>query len=168
MCAFIKLCLTFFAALFFLYGCSAMYQSPRSLPPDVVLPGPSVPEPAPTEPGQKHEPAPPVNAVSFLIARADSLKLSGELETAAASLERAVRIAPKNPIPWQRLAQIRLVQKDFAQAEALADKSNSLAKGLKPILLRNWQIIQEARELAGDMDGAFDAKRRIEALDVSN
>ena len=127
-----NLFLMILGSLFFLYGCAATYHPPRPIPPKTSLPYPlppasSLPQSVPSVPEQKQIPEPSSRAVSDLIAKADHLEQSGELETAAASLERAVRIAPKDPIPWQRLAQIRLQQKDAVQAEVLAAKSNSLA-----------------------------------------
>ena len=173
MHAFVKLCLTFFVGLFFLSGCSVIYQTTTPLPSDIVLPGPLPPdipsaESSPNITKQQHEPPRSANAIGTLLAKADRSKVSGELETAAATLERAIRIAPKDPIPWQHLAQIRLIQKDAVQAESLAAKSNSLAKNSKRILRLNWQIIKEARYIAGDIEGALNAKRRIESLDDRN
>ena len=173
MHAFVKLCLTLFVGLFFLSGCSVIYQPTTPLPSDIVLPGPLPPditsaESSPKITKQQHEPPRSANAIGTLLAKADRSKVSGELETAAATLERAIRIAPKDPILWQHLAQIRLIQKDAVQAESLAAKSNSLAKNSKRILRLNWQIIKEARYIAGDIEGALNAKRRIESLDARN
>jgi tetratricopeptide (TPR) repeat protein len=183
-----NLFLMILGSLFFLYGCAATYHPPRPLPPKISLPHPlppdislpqsvppvpvpptsSLPQSVPSVPEQKQIPEPSSRAVSDLIAKADHMEQSGELEIAAASLERAVRIAPKDPIPWQRLAQIRLQQKDAVQAEALAAKSNSLAGRSKPIMCRNWQIIKQARNLAGDVKGALRAEDKIQELDATN
>ncbi|MFH1976825.1 MAG: tetratricopeptide repeat protein [Pseudomonadota bacterium] len=158
-----NLCLMILGSLFFLYGCAATYHPPGPLPPEI-----SLPQSVPPAPEQKQIPEPSSRAVSDLIANADHMEQSGELETAAASLERAVRISPKDPIPWQRLAQIRLLQKDAVQAEILAGKSNSLAGRSKRIMCRNWQIIKEARYLAGDVKGALRAEDKIEEFDTTN
>lgn len=164
-----NLCLMILGSLFFLYGCAATYHPPGPLPPEISLPHPLPPDISlPPAPEQKQIPEPSSRAVSDLIAKADHMEQSGELETAAASLERAVRISPKDPIPWQRLAQIRLLQKDAVQAEILAGKSNSLAGRSKRIMCRNWQIIKEARYLAGDVKGALRAEDKIEELDTTN
>jgi len=168
-----NLFLMILGSLFFLYGCAATYHPPRPIPPKTSLPYPlppasSLPQSVPSVPEQKQIPEPSSRAVSDLIAKADHLEQSGELETAAASLERAVRIAPKDPIPWQRLAQIRLQQKDAVQAEVLAAKSNSLAGRSKLIMYRNWQIIKEARNLAGDVKGALRAEDKMKELGATN
>ena len=158
----VNLYLMIFGSLFFLYGCAATYHPHRPLP-DI-----SLPQSVPPAPERKQIPPPSSRAVSDLIAGADRLEQSGELETAAAGLERAVRISPKDPIPWQRLAQIRLLQKDAVQAEVLAEKSNSLAGTSKSIMRRNWQIIKEARYLAGDVKGALRAECKVEDLDAKH
>ena len=165
-------CLIILSWLFFLYGCAVTYHPPRPIPSEISLPQPlppeiSLPQSVPPVPEQKQIPEPSSRAVSDLLDRADHLEQSGELETAAASLERAVRISPKDPIPWQRLAQIRLLQKDTVQAEVLATKSNSLAGRTKHIIFRNWQIIKDARYLAGDVKGALHAQDKIEELDTT-
>ena len=76
-------------------------------------------------------------------ARADAA--AGRLATAAASLERALRIEPKNPRLWQELARLRLQQGDLAQAESLAARSNSFAGGEPALRAENQRIIEQAR-----------------------
>jgi predicted Zn-dependent protease len=83
---------------------------------------------------------------------------------AAAVLERALRIEPRNPLIWQRLARLRLQQDMPRQAESLAAKSNSLAAGDSFLLADNWRLIASAREQQGDRAGAEAARRRAAAL----
>jgi len=70
---------------------------------------------------------------------------AGRLPSAAASLERALRIEPRNPRLWQQLARVRLQQGDFAQAESLAARSNGFAAGDSSLRAENQRIIEEAR-----------------------
>ena len=70
---------------------------------------------------------------------------AGRLSNAAASLERALRIEPRNPRLWQELARVRLQQGDFAQAESLAARSNSFAGGDSGLRAENQRIIEAAR-----------------------
>ncbi len=86
-------------------------------------------------------------------ARADNA--AGKLANAAASLERALRIEPRNPRLWQELSRVRLSQRDYVQAESCAARSNSWA-GNDDGTLRadNWRLIAQAREARGDADGA--------------
>ena len=80
-------------------------------------------------------------------ARADVA--AGRLSNAAASLERALRIEPRNPRLWQELARVRLQQGQYAQAESLAARSNAWAGADSGMRAENARIITEARELAG-------------------
>lgn len=76
---------------------------------------------------------------------------------AAAQIDRALRIQPKNPELWHVLAEIRLRQNQPALAEDLAKKSNSLAKTNLDLVKSNWRIIADARRQQGDGAGAQDA-----------
>ena len=76
-------------------------------------------------------------------ARADAA--AGRLANAAASLERALRIEPRNPRLWQELARVRLQQGDFARAESMAARSNTWAGGDSALRAENQRIIEEAR-----------------------
>ena len=70
---------------------------------------------------------------------------AGRLPNAAASLERALRIEPRNPRLWQELARVRLQQGDFAQAESMAARSNTWAGGDSTLRAENQRIIEQAR-----------------------
>ena len=72
-------------------------------------------------------PAPRTSAIAGLMDSARADAAAGRLANAAASLERALRIEPRNPRLWQELARVRLKQGDYAQAESLAARSNSWA-----------------------------------------
>jgi len=85
-------------------------------------------------------------------ARADAA--AGNLAGAAASLERALRIEPRNPRLWHELARVRLKQGQHAQAESVAARSNSWAGDDKMLRAENWRLIAQAREARGDAEGA--------------
>ena len=76
---------------------------------------------------------------------------------AAAQIDRALRIQPKNPELWHVLAEIRLRQNQPGLAEDLAKKSNSLSKSNADLVKSNWRIIADARRQKGDGVGAQDA-----------
>lgn len=82
---------------------------------------------------------------------------SGGYGGAAASLERAIRIQPRNPELWHVLADVRLKQQQPVLAEDLAKKSNLLAKNNVELIRSNWIIIAESRRLKGDVAGASEA-----------
>lgn len=99
--------------------------------------------------------APP--AVLALREDAAASLAGGDLDSAASTLERAIRIQPKNPELWHDLAQVRLKQQQPVLAEELAKKSNAHAKGNTALIQSNWALIAEARRLQGDAAGAADA-----------
>jgi len=88
----------------------------------------------------------------------------GQFSMAAATIERAIRLEPNNPILWSRLAQIRLIEKNWQQAYVLANKSNSLAKSDKTLLRQNWQTIEQAKLNQGDEAAVEHARTQIRKL----
>ncbi len=100
-----------------------------------------------------------------LLGQAEDHANAGDLESAAASLERAIRIEPRNPLLWYHLATVKLAQQEAAQAEQLAVKSNSLAAGNRLQQSRNWRLIARARQALGDGTGARAAERRARELE---
>jgi predicted Zn-dependent protease len=96
-------------------------------------------------------------AVVALLDRAQLDNNAGKREAAGASLERALRIEPRNPWLWLELAQVRLAQGQYAQAITLARKSNSFAGRQPRLQSENWQVIGQARVAQGDTAGAEQA-----------
>ena len=92
--------------------------------------------------------APPANsggnAVKVLLDDARKAVQENRLDKAASSLERAVRLEPRNASIWYDLAQIRLHQKNYAAAEQMANKSISFTKN-EDLIKRNRQIIAAAQ-----------------------
>lgn len=164
-------------ALTVLSGCSykttSVYERSKAPPPGVASPSgqprdaasaesssvQAQSEGAATEGGTSRS-----RPVGELLAKAELERSGGQLPQAEATLERAMRIAPKDPLLWQRLAEIRLEQGDAQQAEALARKSNALVTLDTSLMHRNWQIIAQARRMRGDEEGAQDAERRARNL----
>lgn len=134
-----------------------------SSPTDNATPLPA----APGEAGSEAAPLPPVSgnrAVVALLERARQEAGSGRRESAAASLERALRIEPRNPRLWHELARLRLTQGQYAQAVSLAQKSNSLAVRERTLQALNWHLIADARIAQGDPSGAAQARKLAEDL----
>lgn len=96
-------------------------------------------------------------AVVALLDRAQGDSKTGQREAAGASLERALRIEPRNPWLWHELAQVRLAQGQYAQAITLARKSNSFSGKQRRVQAENWQLIGQARVAQGDSAGAAQA-----------
>ena len=97
-------------------------------------------------------------AVAALLDSADKYAKSNQLDKAGAALERALRIEPRNAGIWHDLAQIRLHQGQYQQAESLASKSNNLANGNQNLQSRNWKLISAARKASGNTRGAEEAE----------
>ncbi|HXM81837.1 MAG TPA: tetratricopeptide repeat protein [Burkholderiales bacterium] len=97
-------------------------------------------------------------AIAGLMESARADVAAGRLANAAASLERALRIEPRNPRLWQELARVRLKQGQYAQAESVAARSNSWAGSDNALRAENWRLIAEAREARGDAEGARQAR----------
>lgn len=100
-------------------------------------------------------------AVVALLDNAGQQARSGQLDTSAATLERALRIEPDNAVIWNRLALVRLQQGRPDQAESLAAKSNALAGSDRELQVRNWRIIAQARRARGNKAGAQLAEERV-------
>ncbi len=133
---------------------------------------PSQPEAIPRQPGEAItiEPAPATEisgnpAVVALLGRARVDSASGRREAAGASLERALRIEPRNAWLWNELAQLRLVQGHYGQAITLAQKSNSLGRREHSLQALNWKVIGNARVALGNQAGAEKAFERAADLE---
>ncbi len=116
------------------------------------------PLPPPAEITVQPMPAPPAPAVVALLDSAGRQEQAGQLESAAATLERALRVAPRNGTVWYRLARVRLAQGQWQAAANLAAKSNSLAGADAGLRKLNWTLIAKARERLGDKAGARAAR----------
>jgi predicted Zn-dependent protease len=137
-----------------------------------TAPGPEpapAPQPAPVEQPPpavvEQAPAPKENvAIAGLMESARADVAAGRFPNAAASLERALRIEPRNPRLWQELARVRLQQGDFTQAENLAQRSNTWGGTDNRLRADNWRLIAQARQARGDADGARKAQELAEQL----
>src|SRR5205807_9125341 len=130
-----------------LAGCATTPGPAPTPAPEPDLPPVQIPEavPAPV-PGPAPAPAARTENVAIAglmdTARADAA--AGRLANAAATLERALRIEPRNPRLWHELARVRLRQGDNAQAAQLAARSNSFAGSDSQLRAANQAIIEQA------------------------
>jgi tetratricopeptide (TPR) repeat protein len=90
-------------------------------------------------------PAGDASAVGTLLASAQQAQSSGNPAQAAATLERALRLEPRNAKLWHELARVRLAQGQPGLAEALARKSSTLAGDDADLRQRNNTLISEAQ-----------------------
>ncbi len=96
--------------------------------------------------------AAPVSQSSVVVAltvRAADELAAGEFESAAAALERALRLEPRNARLWHYLSETYLYRGDYQQAEALARKSAALAGDDTAMNARNAWMIAAVRHAAG-------------------
>lgn len=99
-------------------------------------------------------------AANSLARQAEQQRQTGDYAGAAATLERSLRIAPREAYLWNRLARVRMEQGLAAQAGQLAARSNDYAGGESAVKNDNWRIIAEAKRRAGDAAGAGEAEKR--------
>ncbi|MCK4744285.1 MAG: tetratricopeptide repeat protein [Sulfuriflexus sp.] len=113
-------------------------------------------------PPKKALSAPPQagSALSKLRLAALSQHRAGKYTRAAATLERALRIAPRDAMLWQQLATVRLRQKKWRLALNMAAKSNALAGEQRTIRQTNWLIMAEAYRALGQPDKAKEIMQR--------
>ncbi len=98
--------------------------------------------------------------VLALLTTAQQQQGGGDLNGASSSLERAQRIAPREPQVLYRLAQVRLSQGDAPQAEQLARRALTYSNGRPDLQASLWNIIAQAREKQGDSAGASQARQK--------
>jgi tetratricopeptide (TPR) repeat protein len=85
------------------------------------------------------------SAVIALLGAAEKQRLSGDYMRAAATLERAIRISPRDPELYYQLAQVRYLQRNYHQTEQLCRKAISLASGDKKLLERCRLLLEQVR-----------------------
>lgn len=102
--------------------------------------------------------------VEGLLKTSNKQQSEGNIAGAVASIERALRIEPRNAYLWNRLAHLRLEQGQSARAVELAAKSRSLAGADNKLKADNWRLIAQARRNDGDVNGARKAEREARTL----
>jgi hypothetical protein len=162
---------------------AATTSTPISTAP--ITPGPITPGPidtspvqsAPINPGSYSMPSSPSGIPSAssgglsadeqldgpvlaLLTTAQQQQANGDLNGASSSLERAQRVAPREPQVLYRLAQVRMAQGDAAQAEQFARRGLTFANGRPALQANLWELIGQAREKQGDSQGAALARQK--------
>ncbi|MBC3348506.1 MULTISPECIES: M48 family metallopeptidase [Pseudomonas] len=159
-------------------GGGATTSAPISSTP--ITPGPITPGPIDTSPidqGSYSMPSAPSSIPSTssgglsadeqldgpvlaLLTTAQQQQAGGDLNGASSSLERAQRVAPREPQVLYRLAQVRMAQGDAPQAEQLARRGLTFANGRPALQASLWELIAQAREKQGDSAGAALARQK--------
>jgi hypothetical protein len=101
-------------------------------------------------------------AVNALASAASQSSRSGDLEAATTTIERAIRIEPRNATLYYKLAVLRLKQSKPKLAEDLAKKALLLATNDTSLKKHSWLLVARARELLGDINGSIEAKTQAD------
>ena len=125
---------------------------PATRPVPAPAPAPA-PEPAPPVPPPPAPPPAPVRVIPpvspaspTLLNESRSRAAAGRYPQAAAAIERAIRIEPRQPVLWLELGSIRLKEGNLAQAESLGRKALSLSAGDAGLSARAQQLITAAKK----------------------
>lgn len=97
---------------------------------------------------------PPPGPAGFLLEQAQTQRRSGDLDGAATSIERAMRIQPGNPWLSFKLGEVRLEQGNGRQAELLAQRALAQAGADRRFAAQCWLLTSRARAAMGDTAGA--------------
>ncbi|MFT5706337.1 MAG: Flp pilus assembly protein TadD [Oceanospirillaceae bacterium] len=88
---------------------------------------------------------------------------NGSLRAAQSSLERALRISPKDPEVYQSLGEVHRLLGEYVQAEQITLKGISLAAGQSNKLRRLWSALAKIRSESGDTAGANKAFQKSQS-----
>lgn len=95
-------------------------------------------------------------AVSALLKKASGALGKGDLDGAAAYLENAQRLDPKNSKILYDIANIRYHQGRYKEAESMASRAVQTG-GNNAMLKKSWSLISNSRNKLGDSQGAVQA-----------
>ncbi|MBD3635456.1 MAG: tetratricopeptide repeat protein [Methylophaga sp.] len=139
--------------------------SPRPAPqepasePAVATPLPDSGPAATPSPSPAPAPQPQQSpAVVALLSDAEQSRDAGDYRAAQGSLQRAQRIAPRDPEVYYSLAVTHMELEDYDLAEQVALKGVSVAQGNAYQLRRLWQLLAKIRLRAGDPEGSRQAE----------
>jgi tetratricopeptide (TPR) repeat protein len=165
--------LTATALLVFISACAS--TPPLSVPPpiEVITPPPAVSIPMPDtaviselpDQAEINKPIVPVSpttiethhqsdAVIALLNTAEAAQQQGDFKSAQTTLQRAQRIAPRDPSVYYKLAVTHQNLEDYRLAEQVALKGVSIVQGQPDQLRKFWLLIASIRLQAGDVVAA--------------
>ena len=158
-----------------LSGCALQPAAPHSggAAPGESPSGTGQPEPIPGEVPPGAAERPPAQgprqfhlgpAATALVNQAHKQAGGGDFGQAAATLERALRIEPDNPLLWIELGRVRLSESNFAQADSMGHKAVALATGDPGAQAAAWRLIAESLRARGRDPEAAEADQRANAL----
>lgn len=140
-------------------------------PTDVQQPAPEqvIEAPAPAQLPRERPRTPPATlspASRALVSQAEAQRKKGDLPGATVSLERALRIEPRNPLLWIEMGRLRMDQRNFVQAENMGRKAMAMAVGDDASQSAAWQLIGDSYKARGQNPQAEAAYERSRQLSV--
>jgi hypothetical protein len=154
-------------AAMLLGGCPAAQRPvPPSAPPPVVQPSPPASPLLPPAPAPPHAPPPPREnhlspATRSLVTQAHTQVAHGDLDAASATLDRALRIEPNNPLLWIERGRLRLAENDAHQAESCGRKALALASGDHTTQSQANRLLADALRAQGRNQEAAEIERAL-------
>jgi tetratricopeptide (TPR) repeat protein len=118
------------------------------------------PEPSRPPPKQFHLSP----ATLSLVSQAHKQSQGGDLGGAAATLERALRIEPNNPLLWIELGDVHLSEMDGDQADSVGRKALALSTGDPRAQSAAWRLIADSLRLRHRNPEAAEADEKAAAL----
>ncbi len=138
-----------------LAGCAGT----RTPPGQPAPPGAQPPQPTPEQ--SPPEPTEPRGAPTLaLLQQSERSAHDGDLESAIAYVERAIRLDSRDAALWLRLARLQLAADRPATAEQLAHKAIALAGDEERQQREGWLLVADALEAQGDDDAAASIRAR--------
>ena len=103
-------------------------------------------------------------ASSALVAQAHKQMTGGDFGLAAATIERAMRIEPDNPLLWIELGRVRYTAGDYSQADSMGHKALALATGDTQAQASAWRLIADSLRSRRRNEEAAAADQKANAL----
>lgn len=138
-----------------------------TVPPPGSASEPVIEAPTPTPlPKERPKVAPAAlsPASQALVTQAQAQRKRGDLPGATVSLERALRIEPRNPLLWIEMGRLRMDQRNFVQAEAMARKALSMSIGDDRTQSQGWLLVADSLRARGRNVEAQEALDRSKEL----
>lgn len=129
---------------------------------------PVIESPLPSQMPRERPRSPPATlspASRSLVNQAQAQRKKGDLPGATVSLERALRIEPRNPLLWLEMGRLRMDQQNYLQAENMGRKALSMSVGDDSTQSGAWRLISDslrARDRNPEAEEAMDRARALE------
>lgn len=163
------------ALLLILAACTTPppYRAPTSPPKPTSEPPTTEVQPAsPWPPVEEAQPLPPSHTRSYslnaasraLVNQANTQRKTKNFVQAAATLERALRIEPNNPLLWLEYGELRMDEGNYAQAENMGRKAVASASGDVRTQSKAWRLVADSLKARDRNNEAQQAYARANAL----